>query len=735
MHGKGLWALFSFHGEVKDAFIPIKKSKFGTRFGFVRYSSVTNAQRAIDRLNGFVILGYRISLKMVRFRGRRVIWRKRNNEAEAKSKVDQYSMEKDRNVSEKGVNSNSSAEDSPKNRKFLDSEMNQARVVQGFVEEELLWKLQRCLVWESATVCDISSMAERLTKFGLGEISLKRIQGRFFLLEVLDERRNDMGGALNAFSLEKGEIEKVGTGSSAEGIMPEEHFLGNNENISIESVDIGVEVDRAKENGLNMGLFSQKGLNVVSGQLLSEGPVAGCTSKSGQHLRRGSNPSESDVEGIDLGGRSVGDSEVRFSIEEEFFQTSQNRRKKKVLNKRIRSMREIQDRFLSKKEKQKRDRKEKIAKGKENTRCEDLTVNLSLSDSDISNRRRIILREAKKTWEVRKMLGLSVKGDEEEIIDEILRLEGFVAAVGWSGGLLTMWDKNEFILSKEWSVDRLLAIEGKWVNEDVDVVLINIYAPNSVSEQSSFWGVITELRIQLQAFGFWEATLMWYAVEVKRATVWVCHDVIKDLQHVGLKRSVSDHIPILLADAEFDWGPRPFKFINGWLKKEGCVGLIEKEWNNMDCLNGQVARKLRKLKGVLSKWNGNIVICLKIILLSAKQGLRLYECEMEELKKLNSDVWEALKFKESLRRQKSRMMWLKEGDANTAYFHRAVKIKAKRWTIYRILKGSEVVKLEDSFSREEIREAVWSCEESKAPGPDGLNMLKLLFSFIQRMSF
>ncbi|KAG4175119.1 hypothetical protein ERO13_A11G164366v2, partial [Gossypium hirsutum] len=93
-----------------------------------------------------------------------------------------------------------------------------------------------------------------------------------------EERGNDMGGALNAFSLEKGEIEKVGTGSSAEGIMPEEHFLGNNENISIESVDIGVE-----------------GLNVVSGQLLSEGPVAGCTSKSGQHLRSGSNPSESDL--------------------------------------------------------------------------------------------------------------------------------------------------------------------------------------------------------------------------------------------------------------------------------------------------------------------------------------------------------------------------------------------------------------------------------------------------------
>ncbi|KAG8497351.1 hypothetical protein CXB51_008604 [Gossypium anomalum] len=499
MHWKGLWALFSFHGAVKDAFIPIKKSKFGRRFGFVRHSSVTDAQRAIDSLNGFVILGYRIGVKMASFRGRRVIWRKMNTEAEANSKDDQHSMENDRNVSEKGVDSNSLAEDSPKNRKFLDSKINQARVVQGFVEEELLWKLQRCLVGESATVCDISSMVERLTKFGLGEISLKRIQGRFFLLEVPDvdylevleqndwaylkecfisiepwskkrfvservtwikvagiplrcwnyetfkrvaelwgklicmgeswnrtvnfekmemlisvnkpslidelafmevgnckfpirikesgtsewkcekfldgrgqleekrgespevesgirsesgnfseERRNDMGGALNAISLEEGVIEKDGTGSSAEGIMPEEHFFGNNENISIEGVDIGVEVDRAKEDGLNMGLFSQVDLNVVSGQHLSEDPVAGCTSKSGQHLRSGSNPSESNVEGTVLGGKSV----------------------------------------------------------------------------DISNRRRVILREAKKTWEVGKMLRLSVRGDEEEIIDEISRLEG-----------------------------------------------------------------------------------------------------------------------------------------------------------------------------------------------------------------------------------------------------------------------------------------------------------------------
>ncbi|KAH1065180.1 hypothetical protein J1N35_030167 [Gossypium stocksii] len=37
---------------------------------------------------------------------------------------------------------------------------------------------------------------------------------------------------------------------------------------------------------------------------------------------------------------------------------------------------------------------------------------------------------------------------------------------------------------------------------------------------------------------------------------------IKDIQQLGLKRSISDHFPILLADIEIDWNPRPFKFIS-----------------------------------------------------------------------------------------------------------------------------------------------------------------------------
>ncbi|KAH1037923.1 hypothetical protein J1N35_039666 [Gossypium stocksii] len=39
MHWKGLWVIYSFYGNVVDAFIPAKRSKEGKRFGFVRFST------------------------------------------------------------------------------------------------------------------------------------------------------------------------------------------------------------------------------------------------------------------------------------------------------------------------------------------------------------------------------------------------------------------------------------------------------------------------------------------------------------------------------------------------------------------------------------------------------------------------------------------------------------------------------------------------------------------------
>ncbi|KAK5792340.1 hypothetical protein PVK06_033454 [Gossypium arboreum] len=86
-------------------------------------------------------------------------------------------------------------------------------------------------------------------------------------------------------------------------------------------------------------------------------------------------------------------------------------------------MRDIQDIVLTMKEKKKRDMGARKSKGKGVSKNNESIANLSLSDSDISNRRKVILREVKKTWEVGKMLGFSVQGDEKIVIEEIMRVE------------------------------------------------------------------------------------------------------------------------------------------------------------------------------------------------------------------------------------------------------------------------------------------------------------------------
>ncbi|KAK8683777.1 hypothetical protein V6N13_039826 [Hibiscus sabdariffa] len=68
MHWKGLWHAFARHGDVTDTFIPRKLSRGGKRFGFVRLKSRTDAIRIIERLNGFILYGYRLTVKMARFK-------------------------------------------------------------------------------------------------------------------------------------------------------------------------------------------------------------------------------------------------------------------------------------------------------------------------------------------------------------------------------------------------------------------------------------------------------------------------------------------------------------------------------------------------------------------------------------------------------------------------------------------------------------------------------------------
>jgi hypothetical protein len=248
-----------------------------------------------------------------------------------------------------------------------------------------------------------------------------------------------------------------------------------------------------------------------------------------------------------------------------------------------------------------------------------------------------------------------------------------------------------------------------------------------------------------------------------------------------LPRSVSDHCPLILRCGSVDWGPRPFRFNNHWLKNDDFQTLIEGAWRESEVVGwmGYILKeKLKGLKAKIKVWNKEVYggVDLKISQLIEDIGeldVRgelevLTEGEVSHRKHLFGVLWQLLRSKESLLSQRARVKWLREGDANSAYFHACLKARGSRNFINALRvdgrwveSPSEVrrevvsyftsqfhssfwlrprlydisfpsITIEDNlqlsrlFSLDEVESIVKECDGNKSPGPDGFN-----FSFIK----
>ncbi|KAL4281706.1 hypothetical protein GQ457_03G003410 [Hibiscus cannabinus] len=81
-----------------DAFIAKKRNRRGKRFGFVRFGKKLDAERAIERLNGWILFGSKIRVSMARFKPRQEFWRGANKKGDSNEnvKVDNAGEEVDR---------------------------------------------------------------------------------------------------------------------------------------------------------------------------------------------------------------------------------------------------------------------------------------------------------------------------------------------------------------------------------------------------------------------------------------------------------------------------------------------------------------------------------------------------------------------------------------------------------------------------------------------------------------
>ncbi|KAK1304881.1 hypothetical protein QJS10_CPB11g01426 [Acorus calamus] len=169
----------------------------------------------------------------------------------------------------------------------------------------------------------------------------------------------------------------------------------------------------------------------------------------------------------------------------------------------------------------------------------------------------------------------------------------------------------------------------------------------------------------------------------------------------------------------YDWKPkacthcpRPFKYFNAWETHHSFEEVIKKSWNQPFCGTPMyiLAKKLHHLKVVLKDWNKEIFGPIQDQLQQCKQKLERAQLKVlqfpqnlsfiREEASIKEDYLSFLHREELLLRQKSRQVWLKEGDRNTKYFYSSIKARASHNTIRK-------VKLENGEFSSDPSEVFW----------------------------
>ena len=244
-------------------------------------------------------------------------------------------------------------------------------------------------------------------------------------------------------------------------------------------------------------------------------------------------------------------------------------------------------------------------------------------------------------------------------------------------------------------------------------------------------------------------------------------------------RTVSDHSPVILDSSPPKWGPTPFRFENAWLEHKHFGREFENWWKEIPVEGWEGykwMKRLQKIKSYLKKWNNDVFGDTELIeagIYNRLKELDRFETEAiwnEDLRRervnLKKELHDITVKKEIMTRQKLRVQWAKEGDANSRLFHRLLNARKSKNLISKIERDNgevltneedivgEIVRfyeklysyadseilgfegvewvgidtllsewLERPFNEEEIKEAVFDCDGSKAPGPDGYSMM------------
>ncbi|KAJ0555728.1 putative Endonuclease/exonuclease/phosphatase superfamily [Helianthus annuus] len=239
----------------------------------------------------------------------------------------------------------------------------------------------------------------------------------------------------------------------------------------------------------------------------------------------------------------------------------------------------------------------------------------------------------------------------------------------------------------------------------------------------------------------------------------------------------SDHYPLLLGVSDKNFGAKPFRVFDVWMGKEGFNEVVELAAASCEFFSSPerfLTYKLARIRKAIKDWRDKFIKKEGEDYNNALEELERLEKNMEDRELTEDEEWVFMENKKIIfesdekkcreAKQRARVKWASDGDANTKFFHALInKRKASnqipglningRWVSKPAKVKKEIMAhfrnhfvedwmirpevecegmntlaeadrqfLVQPFSVEEIKYAVKECGNDKSPGPDGFNM-------------
>ncbi|XP_071740385.1 uncharacterized protein [Rutidosis leptorrhynchoides] len=222
---------------------------------------------------------------------------------------------------------------------------------------------------------------------------------------------------------------------------------------------------------------------------------------------------------------------------------------------------------------------------------------------------------------------------------------------GFFGGIISIWDPLAFVKECIWCDDNFLIIKGRWIREEVDVFMVNVYAPQSIVDKVAFWNKLSLFKASNVGdyilFGDWNVVRLesercgseFYPIDAQFFNDFIVQNslykiplgglqftyrnkaenkmskldrffvtnnvlsVVDELKGIVMPRGSSDHSPVSIFQEKVDFGPTYLKVFASWFDRADFEDTVRNAWAviNVD-QNLPFVCKMRRLKGRLKTW-------------------------------------------------------------------------------------------------------------------------------------